>query len=50
MNTGTHEERYAGTESGMLLVCHTNVEGFKFVMPAKAGIQRHSALASGYTS
>ena len=33
-----------------LVVCHTDVEGFKSVMPAKAGIQGDSALASSYTS
>ena len=32
------------------MVCHTDVEGFRSVMPAKAGIQGDSALASGYTS
>jgi len=32
------------------MVCHIDVEGFRSVMPAKAGIQGDSALASGYTS
>jgi len=32
------------------MVCHTDVEGFRPVMPVKAGIQRDSALASCYTS
>jgi hypothetical protein len=32
------------------VVCHTDVEGIRSVMPAKAGIQGDSALASGYTS
>ena len=32
------------------MVCHTDVEGFRSVMPAKAGIQGDSARASGYTS
>jgi hypothetical protein len=31
-------------------VCHTDIEEFRSVMPAKAGIQEGSALASGYTS
>jgi len=34
----------------LLVVCHTDVEGFRSVMPAKAGIQGGSALASASAS
>jgi len=33
-----------------LLVCHTDVEGSRSVMPAKAGIQGELALACGYAA